>query len=167
MAAKTKVPERDEAWRERQALADADGRKEYSAAELVADHEADADLPYVDVLALSDRTAGTPPPEKPSDAEVQRALELKNAEQALKEQQDAAKVEAEAAAKAAEELAKREADQAKLEAEVEATRKANAELLHREELQAERDRIDAELKARDSLDALQAERDRIDAELNG
>lgn len=45
--------------RERRALAEADPRKEWTEAELVQAHDDNADMPYDDLRALSDRPAGS------------------------------------------------------------------------------------------------------------
>ncbi len=92
--ADVRTPE-EEAWRTRQALAEADGRKEYTQAELVADHEAGADLPYADVQALSERGGEPvkpapdepPPPISPDSAAKAEAsaLEIKAEDEAAAE----------------------------------------------------------------------------------
>jgi hypothetical protein len=48
---------RDEAWRERQAFAEADGRSDYSAADLMAAHEAKVPYAGLDVIELGYRGA--------------------------------------------------------------------------------------------------------------
>lgn len=110
----------EESSRTRAALAAADGRREYSAAELAQQDADDAPLPYVDVIGQEAVT----PVHDPADAEAPAEVAA---------EADAALPDAEI------ERLKAEANRAEadLESEQEARRQA---------LEAERDRVNAELE---------------------
>ena len=139
----------DVARRERRALADADGRKEYSDAELEQGLADGIPRPYVDVLALSERHGNLQAEElanRPSAAELERADALKNERIALEQAKAALAAEAKSAAPREAAIKKREADVKKARADVEAARKATEAQKHRNALESERNRIEGELK---------------------